>query len=194
METTNNLRFGIGIAVHNLITEDELKPIVAELKEKGIKLEYNYFKSEPVACFEWLNPVVALYGDSEMFRSLIQSGAYDVFKHYLFTLIKTVASRKYYKLTSHSTEEKYGSLSIVVNTHEKASVTYNFEGVLSEADIKNSLDAFNKAVETIQPDDNKRNMAHAKFSIKKNEWIVKKMSDFIQEIRDEKAKKSSKSK
>ncbi|MCW5932249.1 MAG: hypothetical protein KIS69_11390 [Bacteroidetes bacterium] len=192
METTNNLRFGIGIAVHNLITEDELKPIVTELKEKGIELEYNYFTRGAQASLDWLNPVVALYGDSEMFRSLIQNGAYDAFKFYLLTIFNTVAGRTYYKITSRTQEEKKGTIAIIVNTNDKASVTYNFEGVVSETDIKNSFDAFIKSVETIQPDANKRNMAHAKFNIETNEWTVKTMNELIQDIRDEKAKSVTK--
>lgn len=183
METTNYLRFGIGIAVHNLITEDELKPIVAELKEKGIELEYNYFTRGAQASLDWLNPVVALYGDSEMFRSLIQNGAYDALKFYLFTIIKTVVSRKYFKLTSQTTEEKQGSFSIMVSTKEKATATYNFEGMLSETDIKNSLDAFVKSVNTLQPDSNKQNMIHATFDIKTNEWNIKTIHEMFEQIR-----------
>jgi hypothetical protein len=183
METTSNIKFGIGIAFHNLITEDELKPIVSELKEKGIELEYNYFTRGAQASIDWLTPVVALYGDSEMFRSLIQNGAYDALKFYLFTLIKKVASRKYFKLTSQTTEEKQGSFSIVVYTKEKASATYNFEGMLSETDIKNSLDAFVKSVNILQPDSNKQNMIHANFDIKSNEWNITTMNEMFEQTR-----------
>ncbi len=191
METTSNLKFGIGIAVHNLITEDELKPIVSELKEKGIELEYNYFTRGAQASLDWLTPVVALYGDSEMFRSLIQNGAYDALKFYLFTIIKTVVSRKYYRLTSQTTEEKQGSFSIVVSTKEKASATYNFEGLISETDIKNSLDAFVKSVNILQLDSKKQNMIHATFSIASKEWNIKTMGDLLKEIRKSKEDKHS---
>lgn len=192
METTTEIKFGIGIAVHNLITEEELKPIAAELKEKGINLEYNYFTRGAQASLDWLQPVIALYGDSETFRSLVQSGMYDVFKYYMTTIIKTVAGRKYFKLTSRTTEEKKGAISIVVGTKDKATATYSFDGVVSETDIKNSLDAFVKSVETLQPDTNKMNMLHATFNIEINEWSVKTVNDKLQEIRNEKAKAENK--
>ncbi len=179
---SDSIKFGLAIEVHNLLTEDELKPIVSELKRIDIGLEYKYLKRGAYAALDWLHPVIALYGDSEMFRSLIQNGTYDAFKFYLFTIIKTVANRKYFKLTSRTTEEKYGAFSIVVSTKEKASATYSFEGVISEAHIKNSLDAFIKSVETLNPDTNKQNLIHATFNIQSNEWNTKTMSELLQEI------------
>ena len=186
---TLQIKLSLDIAVHNLITEEELQPITAQLKEKGIDLEYKRITRGPQAlAFDWLQPVVALYVGSEIFRSLVQSIMFDVFKFCLTSIIKTVASRTYYKLTSRTSEDKKGAITIVINTPEKASAFYSFEGVVSDTKIEKSLDAFVKSVEKLQPDTDKQNKIHATFNINSDVWTLKTMKQILQEFREVKEK------
>jgi hypothetical protein len=187
-DQTPQIKIGLGIAVHNLITEEELKPLVAELQEKGIELEYKYFTTGAQASLDWLQPVIALYADSETFRSMAQSGMYDVLKFYLTTIIKTVASRTYYKLTSQTQEVRKGAITIVITTKDKAAAHYSYEGIISDTDIKDSLNVFAKSVNALQPDTDKQNISLSTFSTDQKEWITKTMKEQLQEIREAKAK------
>jgi endonuclease/exonuclease/phosphatase family metal-dependent hydrolase len=188
MQDKIQIKFGLGISVRNLITEEELNPIAEELKEKGIDLEYRYFSRGAQASLDWLQPVIALYADSEMFRALVHSTQWEIVKHYLTTIIKTIAGRTYYHLTSRTSEERRGAITFVLTTPEKAAVHYSYEGVVSESDIKNSLNALVKAVKVIQPDTDKQNITLGKFNTEQEEWITKTVKDQLQKIQEAKVK------
>lgn len=184
MENTPQIKIGLGIFIKPLLTEEELLPIENALAEKGITLEHKYIERGAQASLDLFSPVVALYISSEAFRSLIQSGMYDVFKFYFLSICKTVSSRKFFRLQSGKKEEKQASLTLIVGAPDKQAVYFNYSGNLTESDKEKAFDCLKTAIENIQPTTELNKLTVGAFNTELEQWKIQTAKEIFQELRE----------